>query len=353
MSKQVLFRTDFVVLALSILTMLALAACSPSGPTGGPPGGPGAAPKIAAVATPTAAPTAAPTATLVVSKTVRAVGNLTAPSQTSLAFQASGLLKEVKVKDGDRVKKGDVLAKLDTTQLDLQVIQAQTAVNLQKINLARVKAGPTKEEIAIAKSNLDKAKASVSQAQAAYDRAGGASNPMIGLMPQSLTLQEATSNYQAALAQYNQAVQHPTEYELNTAQIQYEQAEAALAIAKQNVTYATLVAPFDGTILLVKPKAGELVSQGVAVMMLADLTHMQAESNLDENTLAQVRVGQSVILTLDTLPNKTLTGRVSKIALSGSSVNGVVSVPVTVDIDPTDASIYPGLSATLEFKISQ
>jgi len=256
------------------------------------------------------------------------------------------------VKEGDRVKAGTVIAKLDSTQLDLLVIQQQAAVNLQKINLAKVKAGPTADEVTIAKTNLDKAKASVSQAQTAYDRTGGESNPFSGLLPQALTLQQATSDYQAAAAVFNQTIHHPTEYELSTAQTLYDQAEAALAIAKQNITYATLVAPFDGTILSIKPKAGELVSQGVAAITIADLARMQAEASLDENTLARIQMGQSVSLALDTFPNKTLTGRVSKIALSGSSVNGVVSVLVTVDIDPTDVPIYPGLSATLEFKIN-
>ncbi len=76
---------------------------------------------------------------------------------------------------------------------------------------------------------------------------------------------------------------------------------------------------------------------------------MQVQISMDETSLAFVKPSQPVTLTLDALGGASLTGRVSKIAQSGTTTGGVVSVPVTIDVDSTDARIYPGLSANVEF----
>jgi HlyD family secretion protein len=352
MSKRLSSRIMLALLSISLLAIFTLAVTGCGGGPGMPPPEKGGLPNpIQAAAASTAIPTSSATATPVPPKTTRATGTLLAPNQAALAFQASGTLKELKVKEGDTVKAGDILAKLDTTTLELQVTQAETALQLQQINLDKVKAGPSIEDIAVARSALDQAKIALDQAQAAYDPI--AWRPDVGMTTQAANLQSASSKYKAAKATYDLTIHHPTNSELATAQTQYDQAKASLAIVKQNLTNTTLVAPFDGTILSVTPKAGEIVSQSITVMTLADLTRMQAQASLDENTLARVQVGQQVKLTLDAFPNKTLSGRVSKIALIGTSAGGVVSVPVTIDIDPNDTAIYPGLSTVIEFKTIQ
>jgi HlyD family secretion protein len=83
---------------------------------------------------------------------------------------------------------------------------------------------------------------------------------------------------------------------------------------------------------------------------MADLAHMQTQVNVDETTLATLQVGQKATLTLDVLGGKSLTGHISKIAHVATTAAGVVNVPVTIDIDATDALIYPGLSAMVSFQ---
>ncbi len=304
-----------------------------------------------AIATATPAPTGAPTAASIKpANTIKTTGTLQSASQAALAFQVAGRVKDLKVKEGDAVKAGTLLAALDTSVLEYQIAQAQAGLDLAKANFDRVKAGPTVDDVAIAKSNLDRAKAALDQAQATFDRAGGDSNPYIGMLPQSLALQQAYGAYQAAIAQYNLTVKRPTDTDLKTAQAQLAQAQATYDLTKQNLINAIIVAPFDGTILTINPKVGESVSTGVPAIILADLTHMQALVNVDENTLASIRVGQKANLTLDALGGKTLTGAVRKIGLLGSATAGVVSVPVTLDLDATTPLIYPGLSAMIEFQ---
>jgi HlyD family secretion protein len=306
-----------------------------------------------AAAVPVARSIAPQAENLAASNTVKAIGNLMSANQAMLAFQAGGRVKEIDVKAGDQVKAGAQLASLDTSMIDFQIAQAQAALDAATATFDKVKAGPTKDDVLIAKSNLDRAKAALDQAQTAYDRIGGDSNPYSGLAPQSLALQQAYSAYQAAQASYNLAVNHPTATELALAQAQVAQAQAALDLAKQNLVNATIVAPFDGTVLWVTPKVGETAAPGVPAITFADLTHMQVQVGVDENALPLIQVGQSATITLDALPGTTLTGKVSQTGVFATNTAGIISVPVTIDIDATNARIYPGLSATVEINTSK
>lgn len=294
--------------------------------------------------------TAAPTRLALNAPVLKFSGSLMSASQANLAFQMGGRVQELKVKEGDRVKAGTVLILLDTNTLQIQLQQAQAAYEAAQASYDKVKQGPTRDDVTVAKANLDKAKASLDQAQAAYDRIGGASNPFIAMSPQSAALQQASSTYQAAVAQYDQAVAHPTDTELRQAQAQFDQARAGLNLAQQNLTNAALTSPIDGTVTTLSPKLGETVAPGAPVATVADLQHMQVQVNVDETALATIKLNQPAALTLDALGGRSLTGHVSKIAQNATTTGGIVSVPVTIDLDPTDAPIYPGLSANVEFR---
>ena len=306
-----------------------------------------------AAAVPVARSIAPQAENLAAPSTVKTIGNLVSANQATLAFQLGGRVKEIDVKEGDQVKAGALLASVDTSLLDLQVAQAQAALDSATASFDKIKAGPTADDLSLAKSNLDRAKAAIDQAQAAYDRIGGDSNPFGAMTPQALALQQAYGAYQAAQASFNLTVNHPTVTEARIAAAQVAQAQAALDLAKQNIANTKIVAPMDGTILWVGPHVGETAAPGAPAITLADLTHMQVQIGVDENTLALIKVGQTAAITLDALPGKTLTGKVSRIDQMASMAAGIVSVPATVDIDPTDAPIYPGLSATVEINTNQ
>jgi multidrug resistance efflux pump len=307
------------------------------------PGRPSGAPSTPNPVTPT--PTIA--ARVVVSK-AKVAGNIVAANQASLTFATSGRLTQLPVPEGTRVKAGTLLAALDTAILEAQVAQAKAALDLANANWNKIQAGPTSNDIALAKSNVDRAKAAVDQAQAAYDRIGGLSNPRIAMTAQSATLQQATLSYQAAVATYNLAVNHPTDAERAIGLAQLAQAQAAYDTAKQGLNNARIVAPFDGTLVSITPKLGESISANSPVLLFADLTQMQVLANIDETTLASIKAGQTTTIFVDGLPDKVLTGRVKRIGLLATSTGNIVTVPVWIDIDKTDATLAPGWSATVE-----
>lgn len=307
---------------------------------------------VAVVAPPTLAPTPVPAipARAPAPVIAKASGNLASANQATLAFQSSGRIRQIQVKEGQRVKAGDVIASLDTAALDAQVVQAQANLDAAMANLAKVKAGPTVDDLLIAKLAIDRTKAAVDQAQAAYDKIGGASNPRITETSQALALQQAYNAYQTALAQYDSTANHPTDAELKTAQANVAVAQAALETAKQSSANARITAPFDGTVVWVGAKLGESATTGAPEITIADLPHMQVQVNADEFSSSAIQVGQTVSVTVDALSGKTLVGHVSKVGLLASASGSIVSTPVTIDIDSTNVPIYPGLSATVEFQ---
>ena len=283
---------------------------------------------------------------------IKVVGNLVAANQAALSFSTTGRVKDLPAPEGTRVKAGTLLAALDTGTLESQLAQAKAALDLANANWNRTRQGPTRDDVAIAKSNLDRAKIAVDQAQSAYDRIGGRSNPTIATTTQALTLQQAITAYQGAIAQYNLTVNHPTQAETQAGLASIAQAQAAYELARQNVNTARILAPFDGTVISIIPKIGESAVANTPAVVLADLSQMQALIYVDETTLANIKTGQTATILVDALPDKTLTGRVKKIGFLGTTVTSIVSVPVWIDIDKTEMPLYPGWTANVEITIN-
>lgn len=226
---------------------------------------------------PTPAPAAVPVA--IAEAGITAKGEVVPEKYSRVAFNVGGTVAQIPVTEGQQVKKGNTLAILDTSDLQLQVQTAQDNLALAEATLAqtktpaspeeiaaaqsaydsavaglaqakkgptpadlsaaqsaynsaltalnRAKNGPTKEELEILQSQLEKAKAAVSVAQAGYDRIGGASNPFSAQTPQALQLQQATQDFQIALSNYNKSV--------NPDASAVAQAQSALAQANANL----------------------------------------------------------------------------------------------------------------------
>lgn len=246
---------------------------------------------IACAGAPTPTPAAAPVS--IAEALITAKGEVVPETYARVAFNIAGTIAQIPVKEGQSVKKGNTLALLDTTDLQLQVktaqdnlalaqatlTQAKTPASAEEIaaaqaaydsavaglersqkgatpselaaaqaaytsavsgynsalaSLNRAKNGPTQEELEILKSNLAKAQAAVNVAQSGYDRIGGASNPFSAQTPQALQLQQATQDYQIALSNYNKAVK-PDATTVAQAQAALAQASSQVAQTKSNL----------------------------------------------------------------------------------------------------------------------
>lgn len=266
--------------------------------------------------------------------TVSATGNIQPESEVKISFQTAGTVSEVNVKVGDNVKKGDVLAKLDTTDLELALMQAQASLEQAKNSLAnadtsiaqaenqiliataaysktvngvrstdvaaalasfnaaqtnfdKVKAGPTQEDIASADAALKNAEAALKQAQSAYDRVATFNPAGIGGSPQALQLEQATNNFNSAKAQYDKVAKGADSAQLAAAQQQLAGARATLEKTRQPVLKFDIdqaQAQITNAELQLK-NARTQKANSETQLKLAELQVKQAQRRLDQTTL--------------------------------------------------------------------
>lgn len=365
----------------SLLILVLLAAACGGAPTPKPGGTPTVSPQEAAVT---------------------AKGAVVPVRFAHISFKTAGTISKLNIKKGAAVKAGDVLAELDTKDLQLQVKAAQDGLDLAQSTLAQAKIpatpqeiqsaqaaydsavaalnklqhGPTPDDMAILKATLEKTKAALDQAQAAFDRAGGGSNPFIQLTPQSLQLQQATLDYQIALANYNKSTkidpndvaqaqaavtqakatldlkkQGPRPEDIAVAQVRVQQAQTALQQAQSALTQTQLTAPFDGTITDLTVNQGEIAQPGVAAITLADLSQLQVETtDLDEFGAARVKMGQAVTITVNALNDRALTGKVVNIGQQSVTLaTGDISYVVAIALDKQDSDLRWGMTVKTTF----
>ncbi|MGE5139531.1 MAG: efflux RND transporter periplasmic adaptor subunit [Rudaea sp.] len=341
-----------------------------------------------------------------ISATVSGAGNIFAPQETNLSFQLTGTpITQVNVQVGDKVKTGDVLAQVDDTELQLAVTTAQAQLTTAQANLAKLQQPPVAADlyaaqaavtsarsalnvatsksqhsgdtIAAAQGTLDNAKAALDQAQSAYDKVSWRSD--IGMLSQSLALQQATNTYKTALANYNLALLDVNDSAVKSAAQQLAQAQDALAkltapagaqdvaIAQASVDtaqanlkqaqlkldQAKIVAPFDGTVAAVNYVVGQLSPASSSVITLANLDNLQTQINLAEVDIARVKVNDPVTLNFDALGGQNYPGKIVSISPVGTVSSGVVNYVVTVALTKANASIMPGMTATANVLVDQ
>ncbi len=332
-----------------------------------------------------------------ISAVVSATGIVQAEREASLFFQTTGTIAEVNVVLGDQVSAGQVLARLDSADLELGLRQAEISLRQAQIQarqleeepgaselaaaeaaLASAQAayqqllkGSDADQLAAARASVEQARVALEQAQQAYDKVKDV--PGAGMLPQSLQLQQATINYETAQAQYRVAARAATEAQLAQARAQIAQAQANLDRLKKGATEeqkalaqaaidqaqlaveqaqrrldnARLIAPWAGIVTAVNAVEGTLAQPGVPAFQLTDASRFHIEVQVDELDIASIAEGQPVTIEVDALSDQSLTGRVAKIAPTArtTSTSGT-TYSVRVDIDPTDAPLRAGMSAT-------
>lgn len=337
--------------------------------------------------------------------TVSAAGTVTPKEKITLVFPSGGVLREVNVQVGQGVTAGQVLARLDSRQLELSVVQAEATLRINEARLAQTKAGPSAadlaaaaaavenaqglyeaakrrlnlkdEQLSLAEADLRRAELALRDAQAAYDMV--AWRPEIAMLPQSTALQRATLDYERALANYRLQVaavddtsfrsaaaqlaqakaqldrlqRSPTAEEVAIAEAQVEQARAALEAARLRVSDTILVAPFSGKVISIGSRVGELVSAATPVVVLADLDHYYVDASVDETDIGRVQVGQDVTIVLDAFPDLSLDGRVKEIDPLGRVSQGVVTYLVRIELTSGNGMVRPNMTATVDILVAR
>jgi HlyD family secretion protein len=240
--------------------------------------------------------------------------------QVLLAFNNSERIAEVKVEEGYRVKRGDVLATLDKSRLEPQVAQAEAQVAAQRHAVERLHNGSRPEEIAQAKANVASAKADLANAKLRYDRLKKLSVVRLGDQSEvRAASQEDVDNAKATLdvAQAKLAVNQealalavagPRKEDIAQAEAQLRMNEAQLALLHQQLADAKLVAPRDGIIRTRLLEPGDMASPTRPVFSLAIVDPKWIRAYVSARDLGRLRPKMAARVSVDSFPNRTFDG---------------------------------------------
>ncbi|MBS1493452.1 MAG: efflux RND transporter periplasmic adaptor subunit [Bacteroidetes bacterium] len=234
---------------------------------------------------------------------VTATGTVNAVQTVLIGTQVSGVISKINVDFNSVVKKGQVLAVLDTRNL-------QVALDQSRANLTKVQA-----QLEQAKSEMDRNKILVDK----------------GLV--------TPSDYDLLTANYK------------VAQTTVASAQGDVSKAETNLELATIKSPIDGVVISRAVDVGQTVAASLSTPTLFtvanDLRKMQLQANVDEADIGQIETGQSVFFKVDAYPDVTFTGVVQQLRMSPITVNNVVSYAVMIDAPNDELKLLPGMNADI------
>ena len=279
-----------------------------------------------------------------ITASVEATGQVRAVREARLSLRTGGVVKEVLVKPGQKVGRGEVLIRADSREAESQVREAELSLQIRQIEYDNLKSAPTGEQIEIARAGLRRAVAALQAAQSAYDQVakkGDASGSR-----EAAALEAAKLDYETARANFEQAIRGPSPDRLQIAEKSLELARLSLEAARARLEYCTVVAPFAGTILQVNVREGE-TAYGEKVIRLADLSALEVVAQIDELDIAELVVGQEAEIQLDALPGQVLQGRVARITPGATPQRGTVGYEAVIAFSPGVAPVLPDMTANL------
>jgi HlyD family secretion protein len=253
--------------------------------------------------------------------TVSATGNIQPTNQVDVGSEVSGLVESVFVDDNDHVTKGQILARLDVSKLQDQVVNSRAALTA-------------------AEARVLQAVATVKESQANLARLRQVAELSGGKVPSKSELETAEATTDRAVA------------DEASARAAVEQARAALSSATISLAKASIRSPINGVVLTREIEPGQTVAasfQAPVLFTLAeDLSQMELQVDVDEADVGQVREGQSATFTVDAYPNRKYPARIRRVGYGSQITDNVVTYKALLTVDNSDLSLRPGMTATAE-----
>ncbi|QIK80540.1 efflux RND transporter periplasmic adaptor subunit [Lysobacter sp. HDW10] len=253
---------------------------------------------------------------------ISSTGTLSAISTVTVGSQISGQITEILVDFNDKVRKGDILARIDPSTYEAQIEQGNA-------------------QIASASAQLAQAQATYANASKLYER-------NVALAKQQMISKADVDQTRMAMEQARAQV--------NAAQAQIRQQTASTRSTRVNLDRTVIRSPVDGVVLTRKIEPGQTVAASMTAPELftiaEDLSKMKIQLLVDESDIGQVKEGQNVSFTADAFPNRQFKGMVQQVQMSSTTTNNVVTYPVIVTVDNSDGTLLPGLTVNAEIEVS-
>ncbi|MBL7129575.1 MAG: efflux RND transporter periplasmic adaptor subunit [Ignavibacteria bacterium] len=264
-----------------------------------------------------------------ITQVVTATGKIQSETQVNISAEISGEIVSLPFKEGEEVKKGDLLVKINPDAYYPQLKQQTAGVRVQQRNLES-------QEVTLQKYELE-----LKRIQELYDK---------GLASQSeLDNTQATVNEMLA--------------QMNTTRAQINQQRASLLSVKYDLSKTTINSPISGTVTQLNNELGEKVlgtsfNVGSTIMAISDLSKMECQVEVGETDVSFVKIGDTARIEVDAFPDKILTGYVYEVANSATTTgigtqDEVVNFIIKVRILDKDIELRPGMSCTADIEVNR
>ena len=265
-------------------------------------------------------------------KTVVASGHFETPYRVEIGSQMIGIVQEVLVDEGQMVKAGQALVKLDAREVNAAVVQAQGALAQAQARIRQL----NELTVPAAKASLAQAQASLIDAQNTFDRTSSLFKS--GFSPNA-ALDDAQKNLDVAKAQVRNAelqvfTASPGGSDFVVAETQVNQARANLEAAESRLTYTVINAPRDGVLISRNVEQGSVVQPGKALLVLAPDGVSQLVIEVDEKNLGLIELGQKAIASADAFPDQKFDAVISYINPGIDIARASVEVKLNVKAPP-------------------
>ena len=268
---------------------------------------------------------------------VDATGTINAVTTVQVGSQASGTIYKLSADFNTHVKKGQVIAEIDPSIFQGQVLQARADLDSARANLAASRA------------NQEKSKANAAQAAADFARTQALAKEGV-MSQQQLDVARAAADSAKAQVSADQSA-------IAQMQGQVAQKSAALQVAQTNLSHTVITAPIDGVVVARSVDVGQTVAASLSAPTLftiaEDLTKMQVYAATDESDVGQIRAGQRVSFKVDAFPNDTFYGQVLQVRMNPTTVQNVVTYNTIVNFDNLDLKLFPGMTAYVSIPVAQ
>ncbi len=298
-------------------------------------------------------------------RTISATGKLQAVVTVQVGSQVSGRISEIHVDFNSRVKKGQIIARLDPSLLEAQLEQARGNLDnsMAKLQTAQTAVANAEANVAAAEANREKLRVARDDAERAYrpvqeiSGTGAVSTRDVELAQAALSQADAQLSQSEAQVAQAKAQLQSARSQVNEARAQVRQMQASVELASANLGYSIIRAPIDGVVIQRSIDVGQTVAasfQAPELFRIAnDLTRMQVLADIDEADVGQLNEQSKVTFTVDAYPNDVFEGKVSQIRLNPQTVQNVVTYTAVIDVSNPELKLKPGMTASVTAVVAE
>jgi HlyD family secretion protein len=293
----------------------------------------------------------------VTSKPVSVTGTIEA-TQVDVSVKITGRIVERLVKEGDRVTRGQVLVRLDDSELAADVKRQEAALRAAQATLRDLEKGARPQEIEDARATVSSAEATRTMTEREYQRTEQLfKQNLIAAQDVDRTRQAhevAKAQERSARERLALVLEGPRPDQIDAARWQVTQAEAALAQARSRLREAIVVSPIDGVVLRKNLEVGETANPGVPILTLVDPKDVWLRAYVPETEVGRLKVGEPARVRVDAFADRVFTGRLIEIGSEAEFTPRNVQTKkervnlvfrIKIQIDNPDGLLKPGLPA--------